>query len=156
MRVALARDPALTGRERRSAAAARLGPLLRECGDRLGVAERASLAVRLTRDAELQELNHRYLGVDSATDVLAFPGDEPQHVGDVAISVERALQQAADGVTELRLLAVHGLLHCLGHDHGDVEGAHRMTELTRLLLPGETLPELQGAPPRRRGERWPH
>jgi probable rRNA maturation factor len=75
--------------------------------------------------------------------VLAFPADEPARVGDVAISVERALGQASDGASELRLLAVHGLLHCLGHDHAEPGPAALMTTLTRELLPGADVPALE-------------
>jgi len=99
--------------------------------------------VRLTNDAELRDLNERFLGVDAPTDVLAFPAGERDRVGDVAISVERALGQAPDGIAELRLLAVHGLLHCLGHDHALPEPAAVMTAATRMLLPGADVPDLQ-------------
>lgn len=144
MRVSVIRDPSLTAPQRRIAAAARLGPLLRACGDTLGVASRAGLCLRLTGDGELRSLNARFLGVDAPTDVLAFPADDPPRVGDIAISVERAMVQgAADPAAELRLLAVHGLLHCLGHDHHQAEPARRMTELTRALLPGADVPALQ-------------
>jgi probable rRNA maturation factor len=143
MRVTVIRDPSLTSRQRRVVAEARLGPLLRACGDRLEVGARTSLCVRLTGDVELRDLNGRFLGVDAPTDVLAFPSDDPQRVGDVAISVERALAQSSGGSAELRLLAVHGLLHCLGHDHGDPGPALRMTALTRALLPGAEVPELE-------------
>jgi probable rRNA maturation factor len=98
--------------------------------------------VRLTGDAELHELNVRFLGTDAPTDVLAFPAGERARVGDVAISVERAMAQAADGAAEMRLLAVHGLLHCLGHDHARRDDAARMTAATRELLPGAEIPEL--------------
>jgi probable rRNA maturation factor len=145
MRVSVIRDPSLTSRQRRVVMEARLGPLLRACGNRLDVPLRASLCLRLSDDAELLELNRRFLGTDAPTDVLAFPGDEASRVGDVAISVERALGQAPDGVAELRLLAVHGLLHCLGHDHADPVPAARMTELTRMLLPDADVPELEAA-----------
>jgi probable rRNA maturation factor len=75
--------------------------------------------------------------------VLAFPGDGKGHVGDIAISVERALAQAPDSpAEELRLLAVHGLLHCCGYDHGDAEQAVKMTQITRKLLPDQNVPEL--------------
>lgn len=124
---------------------ARLGQLLRECGDQLRVSARASLCLRLTNDAELRSLNALFLGHDAPTDVLAFPADERARVGDVAISVERALDQANDGASELRLLAVHGLLHCLGHDHAEPGPAALMTSLTRELLPGADVPELETA-----------
>ena len=145
MRVSVIRDLSLTSRQRRVVAAARLGPLLRACGDHLDVGSRASLCVRLTGDAELRDLNGRFLGVDAPTDVLAFPAGDPGRVGDLAISVERAVEQSPDGPAELRLLAVHGLLHCLGHDHRDPEPAGRMTALTRALLPGAEVPELEVA-----------
>ncbi|MBV9100256.1 MAG: rRNA maturation RNase YbeY [Candidatus Dormibacteraeota bacterium] len=106
--------------------------------------------MRLSDDAELRALNARFLGFDEPTDVLAFPGDDwagagPRRrarVGDIAISVERALRQGDDPVAELRLLAVHGLLHCVGHDHADAAGARRMTAATRRLLPLQMVPEL--------------
>jgi probable rRNA maturation factor len=145
MRVSVIRDPCLTSLERRAVAEAHLGPLLRECGERLHVAARSGLNVRLTNDAELQGLNARFLGIDAPTDVLAFPADERERVGDVAISVARALGQASDGAAELRLLAVHGLLHCLGHDHAEPGPAALMTTVTRELLPGAEVPELQTA-----------
>ncbi len=125
---------------------ARLGTLLRASGDTLGVPARASLAVRLTDDEELSSLNARFLGSDAPTDVLAFPAGEAGRVGDIAISVERAVDQdraaGGDGSAELRLLAVHGLLHCLGHDHAEVSYAASMTEATRALLPGQPVPDL--------------
>ena len=145
MRVTVIRDPSLTSRQRRVVAQARLGALLRACGDRLELGSRTSFCVRLTGDIELRDLNARFLGVDAPTDVIAFPSDDPGRVGDVAISVERAVAQSSDGAAELRLLAVHGLLHCLGHDHDEPGPAMRMTALTRTLLPGAEIPELEVA-----------
>jgi probable rRNA maturation factor len=142
MRVTLVRDPELGRDAVEAVRAAGLGPLLRRCGDALAVPLRAALAVRLTGDAELRALNRDFRATDVPTDVLAFPGDGRVHVGDVAISVDRALAQAADGAAELRLLAVHGLLHCLGHDHAEPSQAAEMTEVTRRLLPDQDIPAL--------------
>jgi probable rRNA maturation factor len=100
------------------------------------------LVVRLTGDDVLRRLNAAFLDDDAPTDVLAFPADENGRVGDIAISVERALTQSEDGVAELRLLAVHGLLHCLGHDHAVTAQAAAMTAATRRLLPEQAVPEL--------------
>lgn len=137
------RDSSLTRAQRSAVAAAGLGPLLRRAGDTLEVPRRASLRVRLSDDEALRALNARFLDVDAPTDVLAFPDDEPGHVGDIAISVERAMEQAPRGASEeLRLLAVHGLLHCLGHDHAEREAAMRMTRATRDLLADQNVPEL--------------
>ena len=147
MRVTLHRSPTLGTADLGAVRAAGLAALLRHCGEVLGVPQRAGLALRLTGDAELRALNARHAGVDRATDVLAFAGDRAW-VGDVAISVPAARAQSpANPAGELRLLAVHGLLHCLGHDHQDPGAAARMTEETRRLLPGESIPDLVAAPP---------
>jgi probable rRNA maturation factor len=142
VRVTIVCADTLGPRERRTVRRARLGSLLRGSGDALGLPTDAGLAVRLTDDTELAALNRRFAGIDAPTDVLAFPGDGRRWVGDVAISVERALAQGADGARELRLLAVHGLLHCLGYDHADPRGAAEMTSATRRLLPDQEVPDL--------------
>lgn len=148
MRVSIVRDPALPAAHLRALRGAGLGPLLRGCGDALGVPARTGLAVRLTGDAELAALNERFLGVAAPTDVLAFPSGEPGRAGDIAISVERAVAQGGDDpAAELRLLAVHGLLHCLGHDHAGAAEAAAMTAATRRLLPGQAVPDLVPAEP---------
>ncbi len=90
----------------------------------------ASLGVRFASDREMRRANREFRGKDRPTDVLSFPGEpappeeprqEPYHIGDILISVPTARRQAAaagHGVErELRLLVLHGLLHCLGHDH---------------------------------------
>lgn len=90
---------------------------------------RAELTLVLTSDAQVQKLNRRFRGEDHATDVLSFPEDEPdletgqRYLGDVVISLPRARAQAKAGghslQAELQLLAVHGVLHLLGFDHGE-------------------------------------
>jgi probable rRNA maturation factor len=144
MRVSIRRAESVTAGPRSAIRRAALGPLLRRCGDALAVAPRASLGLLLTDDDELRELNFRFLGVDAPTDVLAFPADESGRAGDIAISVERAVaQDGGDGAAELRLLAVHGLLHCLGYDHGRAAEAASMTAATRALLPDQPVPDLE-------------
>ena len=143
MRVTIHRSPTLEAASLALVRDAGLGPLLRSSGDLLGVPTRAGLAVRLPDDDELRRLNRLHAGLDAATAVLAFPGDGREWVGDVAISVERAgAQHPAAPAEELRLLAVHGLLHCLGHDHDEPGPAAAMTAETRRLLPGQDVPDL--------------
>jgi probable rRNA maturation factor len=94
------------------------------------------LTLVITEDAQVQELNQRYRGIDAATDVLSFPsGDvDPDtgntYLGDVIISYSRALEQADLAghpvESELQLLTVHGVLHLFGFDHAEVEEKDRM------------------------------
>lgn len=106
-------------------------------------AEDREVSLLLTDDRELHELNKGFRGVDRPTDVLAFAMDEAEFgamdpsLGDIAISVERAGQQAAQRRVsldaELELLAVHGCLHLLGYDHDAPEPARRMRNATRRV-----------------------
>ncbi|NPV09369.1 MAG: rRNA maturation RNase YbeY [Anaerolineae bacterium] len=90
--------------------------------------EGVDMTVVLAGDDEIAELNRRFRGVDSATDVLSFQtGDEDltgelaSYLGDVIISADRARAQAAEAghplEEELALLVAHGTLHLLGYDH---------------------------------------
>lgn len=92
-----------------------------------------SLTLLLTDIKTIQQLNSNFRGQDKPTDVLSFPaGDEwPEieelgvYLGDIAIAVPIAEQQAEVSghalAAELQLLAVHGTLHLLGHDHVEVD-----------------------------------
>lgn len=94
-----------------------------------GLAAEVELTLVLTSDAQVQKLNRRFRGENLPTDVLSFPEDEndpengQRYLGDVVISLPRARAQAETGghslQAELQLLAVHGVLHLLGHDHAD-------------------------------------
>jgi probable rRNA maturation factor len=73
-------------------------------------------------DAELRRLNREFRHKDYATDVLSFPAVEAgSYIGDLAISMDRAREQAREfrhsTYVELRILMLHGVLHLLGYDH---------------------------------------
>jgi probable rRNA maturation factor len=147
--------------------------------DVAGAPRPASLALVLSDDAELAELNAAHMGKDGPTDVLSFPllppgafpphpgkaaradddevdGDEAlafalppgvrQHLGDIIVSVERAMDQAEAGLggqtgdvrwdarDELRLLVTHGTLHVCGWDHAEPDEEAAMRDLERSLL----------------------
>lgn len=96
-----------------------------------------SLVVRFVSDREMRQLNRLYRDKDAPTDVLSFPGDddpEPDggHIGDVVISVPTARRQAkSEGHSaerELKVLMLHGLLHCLGYDHEVDDGTMERLE----------------------------
>jgi probable rRNA maturation factor len=119
------------------AGARRLRPWLERLVGALAPAA-ASLAVRFTGDREIRRLNRAFRGVDAATDVLSFPGGptpEGPHLGDLVVSVPTARRQAAARgdapERELRALLLHGVLHCLGHDHERDGG--EMARLERRL-----------------------
>ena len=99
------------------------------------VRARGVITVAVVSDARVRSLNRRYRGKDAATDVLSFPADEPGELGDVVIAAGVAGRQARRAghrvAVELRVLALHGLLHLLGYDHERDDG--RMARLERRL-----------------------
>lgn len=94
----------------------------------------SSLGVRFASDRELRRVNRQYRGKDKPTDVLSFPGEEG-HLGDILISVPTARRQAESAghstERELKVLLLHGVLHCLGYDHETDQG--EMERLERRL-----------------------
>jgi probable rRNA maturation factor len=110
---------------------------------------RGDLAIALASDAEVRALNRRYRGQDRPTDVLSFPwdaGPSPSRasgreavppLGDVVVATGVARRQAADAghsyATELKVLALHGLLHLLGYDHHSPNDNGRMRRLESRL-----------------------
>ncbi len=72
-------------------------------------------------NAFIRKLNRDYRKIDKATDVLSFPFGEPDFLGEVYISTEKAKFQAPrwnnSYYQELKRLVVHGGLHLTGYDH---------------------------------------
>ena len=103
-------------------------------------AARGELAVALVTDARMRALNRAYRRKDYATDVLSFEG-EGEMLGDLVIARGVAARQAREAghslQTELRVLALHGLLHLLGYDHEAPDDRGRMARMeTRLRKKG--------------------
>jgi len=94
-----------------------------------------AMTVAIVSDARVRALNREYRKKDKATDVLSFPSEESGFLGDVVIASGVAARQAREAghslATELRVLALHGLLHLLGYDHQRDDG--RMARLERRL-----------------------
>lgn len=99
-------------------------------------AARGDLAIALVTDARMRALNRDYRRKDYATDVLSFEG-EHGHLGDLVIAKGVAARQAREAghglQAELRVLALHGLLHLLGYDHDDSKDRGRMARLESRL-----------------------
>ena len=119
---------------------------------------RGAVTIALVDDAQIRALNRTYRRKDYATDVLSFPAIDrlsarrarvatrrarrsasPQppapggpSMGDIVIARGVARRQARDAghdeLTELKLLALHGLLHLLGYDHERDAGRMRRVE----------------------------
>jgi probable rRNA maturation factor len=112
---------------------------------------RGEVAVALVTDAHVRKLNLRYRRKDAPTDVLSFPGStdrEPRtaigqsrgrnrELGDIVIARGIARRQAREAGhsyhTELRVLALHGLLHLLGFDHHHKKDDGRMARTEARL-----------------------
>jgi probable rRNA maturation factor len=103
------------------------------------------VSLTLLDDPGITALNHRYLGRDEATDVLAFPMDsapaaageapargssEPFLLGDIVVSIQTAASGAAEYgrpfPEELARLVAHGTLHLLGYTDESPEAAASM------------------------------
>ena len=103
---------------------------------------RGTVSIALVSDRRARVLNRIYRRRDYATDVLSFPAsaagaaaDVPaaeRFLGDIVIARGLAARQgraAGHGeATELRVLALHGLLHLLGYDHERDNGTMRRVE----------------------------
>jgi probable rRNA maturation factor len=151
-----------------------LGRAIATAARAAGAPEPASVGLILADDTELAGLNAAHLGNDGPTDVLSFPllppgafpahpgsSDSAQssrppgfalppgrrpHLGDIVVSVERAIEQAEQGrggqtgdvrwspADELRLLVTHGTLHLCGWDHAEAAEETAMRELEAKLL----------------------
>jgi probable rRNA maturation factor len=101
--------------------------------------------VLLTTDRAMRGLNLRFRKRDAATDVLSFPAAEnpgERIAGDIAISAETAVRNARraghSAAEEIKILALHGILHLAGFDHERDQGEMARQELrlrNRLGLP---------------------
>jgi probable rRNA maturation factor len=93
------------------------------------------VAVALVSDARMRALNRTYRKKDTATDVLSFAAEG--QLGDIVIATGVARRQARSArhsyQSELRVLALHGLLHLLGYDHDDEKDHGRMARVERTL-----------------------
>jgi probable rRNA maturation factor len=116
------------------------------------------IELTLCGDGEMERLNFDHMGERGTTDVLSFPLHEwgidggssfladddgisppgPLLLGDVVIDLDQALRQAAEGgwsvAEELVLLAIHGTLHLLGHDHAELDEEEAMRSVERVVL----------------------
>ena len=121
---------------------------------------RGQVNVLVTSSTAVRSLNRQFRSLNKATDVLSFPvgsaASESRRkrnlVGDVAISADIALENAArlghSVVEEIKILALHGILHLAGLDHERDNGemARKEATLRRALgLPAALIERVQPA-----------
>ncbi|GAW93439.1 rRNA maturation RNase YbeY [Calderihabitans maritimus] len=115
-----------------------------------GISRPLQLSLVLVDNATIQELNSKYRGIDAPTDVLSFAlldeeretipclGEEPEVLGEIIISLEKAREQAREYghslEREVCFLTVHGLLHLLGYDHETEEERKLMNHKEEEIL----------------------
>jgi probable rRNA maturation factor len=118
--------------------------------------ENCEISFSFVGDEEIRELNREYRGKDKATNVLSFPGCDPEDLdegmkfaarggppvmlGDIIVSFgvveDEAALQNKTLEEHLTHLLVHGLLHLLGYDHTSDDEAEEMEGLEREILHG--------------------
>ncbi|MCC7146813.1 MAG: rRNA maturation RNase YbeY [Phycisphaeraceae bacterium] len=101
----------------------------------------ASVSLVIVDDRMMSDLHQRFLQDDSTTDVLTFDlrDDAAQPIDvELVLCLDEAARQAAVRQVpvqlELLLYAVHGLLHCCGHDDHDPAAAAAMHRREDELL----------------------
>lgn len=146
-----------------------LASIIRRCAQATLQAENiqvpCEINVLVTNDQGIQAINAASRSIDRATDVLSFPmfdltaGSPPTDwssyldpetglcpLGDMAISYERAAEQAKEYGHSLRrevgYLTIHSMLHLLGYDHLD-DGEQKAQMRKREEQIAETVPGVQ-------------
>lgn len=100
--------------------------------------KRGEITLRIVGAQEGQTLNRDWRGRDYATNVLSFPMQEPDYLGDIVICAEVVAREAAEQLKTPRAhwahMVVHGVLHLMGHDHIADDEAEKMEAIERKLL----------------------
>ncbi|APH04341.1 rRNA maturation RNase YbeY [Bacillus weihaiensis] len=115
------------------------------------VKQDAELSITYVTNERIQEINREYRDKDQPTDVISFALeemgegemeiiglDQPPMLGDIIISIPRAVEQAEEYghsfIRELGFLACHGFLHLLGYDHMNEEDEQMMFTKQKEIL----------------------
>jgi len=105
----------------------------------------AELSVAVVESEQMTDLNRKYTGRETDTDVLAFPLDDEtvpdggDHlVGEIVISASRTVAEAQarglDPQDELALYLIHGALHLQGYGDHSAADSRRMYAREREIL----------------------
>ena len=121
--------------------------IVEEVLDYEGYSDDYDISISFVDNKEIHELNKQFRGVDRATDVLSFPmlSDEFEDVeyeemslGDIVVSLERALEQSIEYghsfEREVCFLVCHSMFYLLGYDHDTDENTREMREKEEAVL----------------------
>ncbi|MEM8491811.1 MAG: rRNA maturation RNase YbeY [Pseudomonadota bacterium] len=103
------------------------------------------ISFRVIDEEEMRDLNGRFRGKDSPTNVLAFPAELTvetdlgvELLGDIAICApivrREAMQQGKSVESHWDHLVIHGVLHLAGFDHDEEESATKMEALETIAM----------------------
>ena len=112
----------------------------------------ADVSLLFCDDERIRELNRSFRGIDKPTNVLSFPGSNPNGLllmlGDIAIAFETVQREARDEGKSLAdhtaHMVAHGFLHLLGFDHENDEDAEEMEALERAILAAHGIADPYG------------
>ena len=115
----------------------KLGLVCQKFMSETGIKE-SELLIRIVSPVEIQVLNKEYRDKNQVTNVLSFQSDIPEEIGepilgDVVICADVVREEALVGdkafSDHLTHMAIHGILHLVGHDHTDLDSANKMESI---------------------------
>ena len=124
----------------------KINDIIIECLHYEGYDDNYEVSLSFVDNEEIHQLNRDFRGVDRATDVLSFPlltddfdiEIEAESLGDIVISLERALEQSIEYNhsfdREVCFLVCHSMFHLLGYDHDTEENTKEMRKKEEDVL----------------------
>jgi probable rRNA maturation factor len=120
---------------------------IRDALDSMNIDKSYCVSLRFVKETESKNLNAKYRGEPTATNVLSFPPDFPagitdhlqlEPMGDIVVCPDvlelEAEQQGKSIEAHWAHLLIHGVLHLLGHEHDDDDSAAAMEQLEIKVL----------------------
>lgn len=125
-----------------------LTQLVEHAFNRMRVSQSTYLSIAIVNEREMERIHLEWMDLPGPTDVMSFPMDEltpgtdtepaTGMLGDIVLCPPVAARQGAEAghstLDELCLLTVHGILHCLGYDHGTAAEEAEMFGIQRSIL----------------------
>lgn len=98
----------------------------------------SSVNVVFCSDKKILELNRRFRQISKPTDVLSFPFNDSDLLGEIYVSLDTAKRQAVQNRhsldKEILCLVIHGTTHLLGYDHANKRDRTRMQAVEKKYL----------------------